>query len=159
MNGISTQGKPWTQEALPLIPPQGVGYYTVRSRHSLGNGTMVMAVLLSLRLEINFESIGITQKGEEAMDILREAWSHREGPIVFTTVDTEGVPNSIYATCTEMNEASNIVIADNYFEKHLIPNIQSTPNISKRITNTEKKIPEILRFHLPVGGTNGIIGH
>lgn len=51
------------------------------------------------------------------MDVLREAWKHREGPIVFTTVDTEGIPNSIYATCTEMNEAGNIVIADNYFDK------------------------------------------
>lgn len=50
-------------------------------------------------------------------EILRDAWDHREGPIVFTTVDEMGMPNSIYATCTAMDSEGNIVIADNYFNK------------------------------------------
>ena len=47
------QGKPWPQEALPPFPPQGAGYLTLLSRHSLGNRTMVMLPLLSLRWGIN----------------------------------------------------------------------------------------------------------
>ncbi|MGB4406398.1 MAG: hypothetical protein WBI82_06025 [Sphaerochaeta sp.] len=34
---------------MPPFPPQGAIYLTLLSRHSLGNGTMVMLVLLSLR--------------------------------------------------------------------------------------------------------------
>ncbi|MGB4407783.1 MAG: hypothetical protein WBI82_13050 [Sphaerochaeta sp.] len=34
---------------MPPFPPQGAGYLTLLSRHSLGNGTMVMLPLLSLR--------------------------------------------------------------------------------------------------------------
>jgi hypothetical protein len=49
MKGINTQGKPWTQEASPPFPPQGAGYLTLLSRHSLGNGTILMVPLLSLR--------------------------------------------------------------------------------------------------------------
>lgn len=51
------------------------------------------------------------------MELLREAWKKREGAIVFTTVDGQGLPNSIYATCTEMSAEGKIVIANNYFNK------------------------------------------
>ncbi|MGB4406375.1 MAG: hypothetical protein WBI82_05900 [Sphaerochaeta sp.] len=34
---------------MPPFPPQGAGYLTLLSSHSLDNGTMVMLVLLSLR--------------------------------------------------------------------------------------------------------------
>ncbi|MGB4408081.1 MAG: hypothetical protein WBI82_14565 [Sphaerochaeta sp.] len=34
---------------MPPFPPQGAIYLALLSRHSLGNGTMVMLVLLSLR--------------------------------------------------------------------------------------------------------------
>ncbi|MGB4407013.1 MAG: lipocalin family protein [Sphaerochaeta sp.] len=34
---------------MPTRSPQGAGYLTLLSSHSLGNGTMVMLVLLSLR--------------------------------------------------------------------------------------------------------------
>ena len=43
------QGKPWTQEALPPFPPQGTGYLTLLSRHSLGRGTIMLIPFLSLR--------------------------------------------------------------------------------------------------------------
>jgi len=49
--------------------------------------------------------------------VLVEAWNEKEGPIVFTTVDSSGIPNSIYATCTEITQDGHIVIADNYFSK------------------------------------------
>jgi uncharacterized protein len=46
-----------------------------------------------------------------------KAWDKREGPVVFTTVDKEGIPNSIYATCVSKYDEETIVIANNYFEK------------------------------------------
>ena len=46
-----------------------------------------------------------------------EAWENREGPIVFTTVNESGVPNSIYATCVSQYGGNSIVAADNYFDK------------------------------------------
>ncbi len=45
------------------------------------------------------------------------AWDDREGPIVFTTVDRDGVPNAIYATCVAKFGEDRLVIADNYFDK------------------------------------------
>lgn len=46
-----------------------------------------------------------------------KAWEDREGPVVLTTVDAEGKPNAIYATCTAMFGNDRIVVADNYFAK------------------------------------------
>lgn len=54
---------------------------------------------------------------DKQMALVRDAWNDREGAIVFTTVDGKGMPNSIYATCTEMNGDGKIVIANNYFNK------------------------------------------
>ena len=49
--------------------------------------------------------------------IVDEAWENREGPIVFTTVDQEGTPNAIYATCVKKFGPSTLVVADNFFNK------------------------------------------
>jgi predicted pyridoxine 5'-phosphate oxidase superfamily flavin-nucleotide-binding protein len=46
-----------------------------------------------------------------------EAWENREGPIVFTTVDDQGKPNAIYATCVRKFSDDTLVVADNYFNK------------------------------------------
>lgn len=48
--------------------------------------------------------------------ILKE-WENRQGPIVFTTVNEAGVPNSIYATCVNNYNDEFLVVADNYFDK------------------------------------------
>ena len=45
------------------------------------------------------------------------AWEKRKGAIVLTTVDKDGVPNSIYATCVSKYDEETIVVADNYFDK------------------------------------------
>ena len=45
------------------------------------------------------------------------AWKNREEKIIFTTVDSEGIPNSVYITCTARYGEDLIVIADNYFDK------------------------------------------
>ncbi len=50
-------------------------------------------------------------------EIVLKAWESRTAPIVFSTVDANGVPNSIYATCTWLYDTQTIIIADNYFDK------------------------------------------
>ena len=50
-------------------------------------------------------------------EIVNEAWGNREEKIIFTTVDEEGTPNSVYITCTARYGEDLIVIADNYFDK------------------------------------------
>ncbi|MGB4405440.1 MAG: hypothetical protein WBI82_01095 [Sphaerochaeta sp.] len=42
---------------MPPFPPQGAGYLTLLSSHSLGNGTMVILPLLSLRWGMNCRSV------------------------------------------------------------------------------------------------------
>jgi hypothetical protein len=48
-----------------------------------------------------------------------KAWEEREGPIVLTTVNKEGTPNAIYATCVSKYNEEIIVVANNYFSKTL----------------------------------------
>jgi len=50
-------------------------------------------------------------------EAVSRAWENREGPVIFTTVDKNGIPNAIYATCVKKFNASRLVIADNYFCK------------------------------------------
>jgi len=50
-------------------------------------------------------------------DIVLKAWENRKDPIVFSTVDKDGIPNSIYATCTWIYDPGTIIIADNFFDK------------------------------------------
>jgi len=48
------------------------------------------------------------------------AWEERQPPVVFTTVDSNGVPNAIYATCVSLYDGSKVIIANNYFHKTLV---------------------------------------
>lgn len=50
-------------------------------------------------------------------DLLKQAWDEKDGAIVLTTVDSKGMPNSIYVTCIGLSDDNRIVIADNYFFK------------------------------------------
>lgn len=50
-------------------------------------------------------------------EAVSKAWDDRKGPIIFTTVDKNGVPNAIYATCVNKSDDGSIIIADNYFDK------------------------------------------
>lgn len=53
-----------------------------------------------------------------------QAWEHRKGPVILTTVDAQGMPNSIYATCVSKFDEETLVVANNYFSKTLA-NIES----------------------------------
>jgi predicted pyridoxine 5'-phosphate oxidase superfamily flavin-nucleotide-binding protein len=48
-----------------------------------------------------------------------KAWDDREGPIILSTVDRDGNPNAIYATCVSKFSEDIIVVANNYFSKTL----------------------------------------
>ncbi len=50
-------------------------------------------------------------------EIVQNAWANREGPIVLTTVDTEGQPNAIYASSVREFGDDLLVVGDNYFHK------------------------------------------
>jgi predicted pyridoxine 5'-phosphate oxidase superfamily flavin-nucleotide-binding protein len=47
------------------------------------------------------------------------AWEDREGPIILATVNGDGIPNAIYATCVSKFSEDTIVVANNYFSKTL----------------------------------------
>lgn len=46
-----------------------------------------------------------------------KAWEDRQGPIILSTVDGDGNPNAIYATCVSKFSEEVIVVANNYFAK------------------------------------------
>ena len=50
-------------------------------------------------------------------ELVVQAWKEHKGPVILTTVDENGVPNSIYATCVSLYGDDTIVVADNYFNK------------------------------------------
>jgi len=46
-----------------------------------------------------------------------DAWEKRNGPVIFSTVNDSGIPNTIYVTCVSLYDDETIVVADNYFDK------------------------------------------
>ena len=46
-----------------------------------------------------------------------EAWEDRNGAIILTTVDSNGLPNAIYASCVSKFSDDKLVVADNFFDK------------------------------------------
>jgi len=48
---------------------------------------------------------------------IRQAWDDRDGPVIFATVDENGLPNIIYVTCVGSHGDDRLVVADNYFHK------------------------------------------
>ncbi|MCP4722960.1 MAG: pyridoxamine 5'-phosphate oxidase family protein [Desulfobacteraceae bacterium] len=47
------------------------------------------------------------------------AWEDHDGPIILSTVNKGGIPNSIYATCVSKYGEDTLVVANNYFSKTL----------------------------------------
>ncbi|MBN1983910.1 MAG: pyridoxamine 5'-phosphate oxidase family protein [Chitinivibrionales bacterium] len=50
-------------------------------------------------------------------DEVIRAWQEREGPLVLTTVNKQGIPNAIYASIVKLSADGRIAVADNYFDK------------------------------------------
>ncbi len=71
-------------------------------------------------------------------ETVKQAWTNREGPIVFATVNPEGLPNIIYATCVSLYGSDRIIVADNYFDKTRA-NIQSGSKGTVLFITADKK--------------------
>jgi predicted pyridoxine 5'-phosphate oxidase superfamily flavin-nucleotide-binding protein len=50
-------------------------------------------------------------------EVVSKSWKKRVGPAVFSTVNSGGVPNSVYVNSVWMYDSDTIIIADNYFDK------------------------------------------
>ncbi len=61
----------------------------------------------------------VSQLPEEVL----EAWEKRDPVAVFTTVDDDGVPNSVYVSCCGLEEGPRVLICDMKFGKTLV-NVQ-----------------------------------
>lgn len=71
-------------------------------------------------------------------EVVSQAWDARKGPVVLATVDVQGVPNIIYATCVKKVGEGQIVIADNYFDKTRANILAGSPGSLLFITETNK---------------------
>jgi hypothetical protein len=71
-----------------------------------------------------------------------QAWESREGPVVLTTVDANGIPNTIYVTCVKKISDSQIVVADNKMNKTRA-NIKAGGSVSLLYITGEKKAFQI----------------
>jgi predicted pyridoxine 5'-phosphate oxidase superfamily flavin-nucleotide-binding protein len=71
-------------------------------------------------------------------EIASQAWENREGPVVLTTVDSNGSPNTIYVTCVKKISDSKIVVADNKMHKTRA-NIKAGCPVSLLYITAEKK--------------------
>lgn len=69
--------------------------------------------------------------------VLQE-WETREGPFVLTTVDSNGIPNSIYVTCVNKTADGQIVVADNKMHKTQA-NIMAGSPVSLLFLTKERK--------------------
>ena len=76
----------------------------------------------------------MAQLTKEASD----AWENREGPAILTTVDSAGIPNSIYVTCVKKISDNQIVVANNKMHKTQA-NILAGCKVSLLYITKEKK--------------------
>jgi len=50
-------------------------------------------------------------------EAVSKAWDDKDGPVIFSTVDEEGMPNAVYVTCVAKYGEEMLVVADNFFDK------------------------------------------
>ncbi|NIA20012.1 MAG: pyridoxamine 5'-phosphate oxidase family protein [Xanthomonadaceae bacterium] len=50
-------------------------------------------------------------------EAVSKAWDEKEGPVIFSTVDENGMPNAIYVTCVAKYGEEMLLVADNFFDK------------------------------------------
>lgn len=71
-------------------------------------------------------------------EVVSKAWDDMKGPIVFSTVDQDGTPNAIYATCISKFDEETLVVADNYFNKTQKNILSGSKGSILFITNDDK---------------------
>jgi len=50
-------------------------------------------------------------------DLFKEVWEKHEGYVIFSTVNAEGMPNSVYVGALKLLADGRLAIMDNYFHK------------------------------------------
>ncbi|MFA6715015.1 MAG: pyridoxamine 5'-phosphate oxidase family protein [Victivallales bacterium] len=78
-----------------------------------------------------------------------DGWNDRDGAVVLTTVDKNGVANSIYATCVGLYQDKYIVVADNYFDKTRKNILDGSNGLALFITKGKKayQVKGTLEYH------------
>jgi len=71
-------------------------------------------------------------------EIAIKAWDAHEGPVVFTTIHKNGMPNTIYASCVQRIGGDKIVVANNKMHKTL-ENIKAGTKATILYITAEKK--------------------
>ena len=74
----------------------------------------------------------------KTLEVVKEAWKRREGPVVLATVDLAGRPNIIYVTCVSLYGDDRLLVADNYFDKTR-KNIKAGSKGAALFMTTDKK--------------------
>lgn len=74
----------------------------------------------------------------ELPQIVEDAWENLEKPIIFSTVNQDKMPNSVYIGLFKNLGSGKILLADNYFSKTL-ENIQNDSKGSILFITNERK--------------------
>ena len=82
-------------------------------------------------------------------EIASKAWDSHKGPMILSTVDTKGMPNSIYVGCVHKYSEEKLVIADNFFHKTRANINAGSPGVLLYITEEGKafQIKGSLEYH------------
>jgi len=85
----------------------------------------------------------------EISENLQKAWNNRKGPIIFSTVSEQGMPNSIYATCVSRYTEDKFLVANNFFDKTLKNILPGCKGTILFITEDEKayQIKGIINYY------------
>ena len=78
-----------------------------------------------------------------------KAWDNHKGPVILSTVNKDGVPNAIYATCVSKYDEQTLVVANNYFSKTM-ENINAGHKASLLFItpdNTSYQVKGTLEYH------------
>lgn len=78
-----------------------------------------------------------------------KAWDNHKGPVILSTVNKDGVPNAIYATCVSKYDEQTLVVANNYFSKTM-ENINAGNKASLLFItsdNTSYQVKGSLEYH------------
>jgi len=78
-----------------------------------------------------------------------KAWDDHKGPVILSTVNKDGIPNAIYATCVSKYDEQTLVVANNYFSKTM-QNINAGHKASLLFItpdNTSYQVKGTLEYH------------
>ena len=87
-------------------------------------------------------------------ETVKQAWDHREGPIVLTTVGNDGNPNNLYADEVSMFEDSKIVIANKFIDRSMKNRLPDSSGSVVFVTDDKKLYLVKGEVHYEYAGKN-----